>query len=241
MSTPTIDLLCQHRSIRSFTSEKVSDEHIAAILKAAQAASSSNFLQCATIIRITDPILRKQIAEYSGRQPYVEQAPEFWIFCADFNRHYQIDSRVKLGKAEHLLVGCVDTALVAQNAVIAAESLGLGCVYIGGVRGQIDKVAECLQLPEFTLPLFGICIGYPNQDPEVKPRLPADLVFFENRYQPINQESLTKYDEQMAEYYQGRSSNQKASGWSDKLAEVINYDTRDFMLDYLHKQGWITK
>ena len=77
--TPTIDLLRSHRSIRAFTDRAISDEQRAAILAAAQSASSSSFLQCTSIIRITDPALREQLVTLSGGQKYVAQAAEFWV------------------------------------------------------------------------------------------------------------------------------------------------------------------
>ncbi|WP_392559458.1 oxygen-insensitive NADPH nitroreductase [Orbus mooreae] len=241
MTNSTIDLLCQHRSIRSYLAKPVTEQDISAIFSAASHASSSSFLQCSTIIRITDHDKRSQLAHYAGDQTYVASAAEFWVFCADFNRHIQIEPSLNLGKAEQLLLGCVDTAIMAQNAVIAAESLGLGCVYIGGIRNHIDKVTELLNLPKFVLPLFGLCIGYPDQSPEIKPRLPQALVMFNDQYQPVDKAILAHYDQQMNEYYGARSTHKKAGGWSDKLTGTINKEQRDFMLDYLHKQGWITK
>lgn len=243
MQNETIDLLYRHCSIRQYKQKPLNQAQIETIFKAAQSVSSSNFLQCSTIIRITNTDKRKKLAHYSGDQNHINQAPEFWVFCADFNRHYQIEPTLQLEKAEQLLLGCVDTAIMAQNAVIAAEALGLGIVYIGGLRNNIDKVTELLALPKFVLPLFGICFGFPDlpHQPEIKPRLPKDLVFFENQYQPLNHNLLKQYDEQMNNYYQYRSINQKVGGWSDKIAKTINRENRDFILAYLHKQGWITK
>ncbi|MWN89735.1 oxygen-insensitive NADPH nitroreductase [Gilliamella sp. Pra-s65] len=241
MQNEIIDLICRHRSIRAYKSTPLTQVQIESIIQAAQSASSSNFLQCTTIIRITDTSIRKQLAHYAGDQSYINQAPEFWVFCADFNRHYQIEPSIPLEKAEQLLVGCIDTAIMAQNTVIAAESLGLGTVYIGGLRNNIDKVTELLTLPKYVIPLFGLCIGYPDQNPEIKPRLPKELVFFENNYQPINHALLAQYDTQMNTYYQQRSTHPKAGGWSDKIAHTIIKGQRSFILDYLHKQGWIKK
>lgn len=237
----TIDQLCRHRSIRAYRDTALTKTQINAILYAAKSASSSSFLQCSTIIRITDSSRRQLLATYAGQQDYVVQAAEFWIFCADFYRHYQIDSTINLEKAEQLLLGCIDTAIMAQNAVIAAESLGLGCVYIGGIRNNIDKVAKLLELPKYVLPLFGLCIGEPDEDPEIKPRLPNELLFFENTYQPLDPAILVQYDNTMSNYYKQRSSNQKEGGWSDKIPNIINQNKRDFMLSFLHQQGWITK
>jgi nitroreductase len=91
----------------------------------------------------------------SGGQQHVARAAEFWVFCADFNRLLQICPDARLGLAEQLLLGAVDTAMMAQNALVAAESLGLGGVYIGGIRNSIEGVTELLKLPQHVLPLFG--------------------------------------------------------------------------------------
>lgn len=239
--TPTIDLLRSHRSIRAFTDRAISDEQRAAILAAAQSASSSSFLQCTSIIRITDPALREQLVTLSGGQKYVAQAAEFWVFCADFNRLQQICPDAQLGMAEQLLLGCVDTALMAQNALTAAESLGLGGVYIGGIRNSIAQVTELLHLPKFVLPLFGMCLGEPAQDPDLKPRMPAAMLVHENSYQPINPEVLAQYDNELVEYYQHRDSNRRSESWSEHIQKTIIKESRPFILDYLHKQGWATR
>ncbi len=108
--TPTIDLLQSHRSIRHFTDEPITEAQRAAIIDSARATSSSSFLQCSSIIRITDPAMREQLVTLTGGQKHVAQAAEFWVFCADFNRHLQICPEAELGLAEQLLLGVVDTA-----------------------------------------------------------------------------------------------------------------------------------
>lgn len=103
--------------------------------------------------------LREELVTLTGGQKHVAQAAEFWVFCADFNRHLQICPDAQLGLAEQLLLGVVDTAMMAQNALTAAESLGLGGVYIGGLRNNIEAVTKLLKLPQHVLPLFGLCLG----------------------------------------------------------------------------------
>lgn len=117
--TPTIELICGHRSIRHFTDEPISEAQREAIINSARATSSSSFLQCSSIIRITDKALREELVTLTGGQKHVAQAAEFWVFCADFNRHLQICPDAQLGLAEQLLLGVVDTAMMAQNALIA--------------------------------------------------------------------------------------------------------------------------
>lgn len=239
--TPTIDLLCSHRSIRAFTEQGIDDAQRSAIIAAAQAASTSSFLQCSSIVRITDRALREQLVQLTGGQPWVSASAEFWVFCADFNRHQQICPEAQLGRAEQLLLGCVDTALMAQNAMVAAESLGLGGVFIGGIRNSIAQVTELLGLPNFVLPLFGFCIGHPDASPDVKPRMPQAMLVHENRYQPLDKAVLAQYDQQITAYYQQRDSNQRSETWSELIQRLIIKETRPFMLDYLHQQGWATR
>lgn len=239
--TPTIDLLCSHRSIRAFTEQGIDEAQRSAIIAAAQAASTSSFLQCSSIIRITDPAKREQLVQLTGGQPWVSAAAEFWVFCADFNRHQQICPDAQLGRAEQLLLGCVDTALMAQNAMVAAESLDLGGVFIGGIRNSIAEVTELLELPKFVLPLFGFCIGHPADTPDVKPRMPHAMLVHENRYHAVDKNLLAQYDEQITAYYQQRDSNQRSETWSQLIQRLIIKETRPFILDYLHQQGWATR
>ncbi|MFP2506527.1 oxygen-insensitive NADPH nitroreductase [Buttiauxella gaviniae] len=239
--TPTIDLLRSHRSIRRFTDEPITDEQRAAIVASAQAASSSSFLQCTSIIRITDKALREQLVPLTGGQQHVAQAAEFWVFCADFNRHLQICPEAQLGLAEQLLLGVVDTAMLAQNAFTAAESLGLGGVYIGGIRNGIEAVTELLALPKHVLPLFGLCLGWPDEAHGIKPRMPAAMLMHENSYQPVDHNVLEQYDEEMAQYYLSRGSNTRRDTWSEHIRRTIIKENRPFILDYLHKQGWAVR
>ena len=133
---PTLDLILAHRSIRQFTAEPITDIQLDQILSAAQAASSSSFLQANSIIRVTDKVLRSRLAELAGHQAYVAQAAEFLLFCADYHRHCEVVPDAQTGFVEQLLIGAIDGALMAQNALLAAQSMGLGGVYIGGIRNN---------------------------------------------------------------------------------------------------------
>lgn len=239
--TPTIELLCAHRSIRHFTDRPVTQEQREAIINSARATSSSSFLQCSSIIRVTDAAMREQLVTLTGGQQHVAQAAEFWVFCADFHRNFEISPEAKPGLAEQLLLGVVDTALMAQNAFTAAESLGLGGVYIGGIRNNIEAVGELLQIPKHVLPLFGLCLGWPADDPGLKPRMPSTLLVHENHYQPLDKAALAQYDEEIADYYMTRGSNTRRDTWSDHIRRTLIKENRPFILDYLHKQGWATR
>lgn len=237
----TITQIKAHKSIRAYTDQPISVEQLDEILAAAQQAPSSSFLQAASIIRITDKALRAQIMQLSAEQAYIAGAAEFLLFCADFNRHKQIVPDAKTGFVEQLLIGATDAAMMGQNALLAAESLGLGGVYIGAVRNHPAEIGELLGLPELVVPLFGLCLGYPAQDPQVKPRLPRPLVVHENHYQPLNKALLAEYDDQMRAYYASRTSNNKDQSWSSQITTILGREARPYMLSYLQQQGYCKK
>lgn len=237
----TITQIKAHKSIRAYTDQPITAEQLDEILAAAQQAPSSSFLQAASIIRIKDKALRAQIMQLSAEQAYIAGAAEFLLFCADFNRHKQIVPDAKTGFVEQLLIGATDAAMMAQNALVAAESLGLGGVYIGAVRNHPAEIGELLGLPELVIPLFGLCLGYPAQDPQVKPRLPRALVVHENGYQPLNKTLLAQYDDQMRAYYASRTSNNKDQSWSSQITAILGREARPYMLSYLQQQGYCKK
>lgn len=79
--SPTIELLCGHRSIRHFTEEPVTNAQREAIIAAARSTSSSSFLQCSTIIRITDKTLREALVPLTGGQSMWRRPPSFGYFA----------------------------------------------------------------------------------------------------------------------------------------------------------------
>jgi nitroreductase len=238
----TIDLILSHRSIRQFTAEPIAPQQLDAILAAAQSASTSSFMQVTSIIRVTAPDVRQQLAMLAGNQPYVVQAAEFLVFCADYYRHSQIVPEAQTGYAEQLLIGAIDGALMAQNALLAAQSLGLGGVYIGGIRNNPAEVSELLGLPHQVIPLFGLCLGHPDQQPEQKPRLPKALVVHQERYQQqLDRDLLARYDQQIADYYQARSSNNKQQTWSGQIRSILSKESRPFMMGFLQSRGFNLK
>ncbi|SDH18133.1 nitroreductase [Vibrio xiamenensis] len=232
-----IDTILSHRSIRQFTEQPIEKQQLDAILQSGIAASSSSLLQVVSVIRVTDPKKRQALAKYAGNQPYVESAAEFLVFCIDYQRHYQMNPQVKPEFAELTLIGAADAGIMAQNCLLAAESLGLGGVYIGGLRNCAKEVDELLELPPYTAVLFGMCLGHPAQQPDLKPRLPADVIVHENSYQPFQAQQISDYDAKMHAYYANRSSNQKQSTWSQEVTTKLSGESRPHIMGYLNGKG----
>lgn len=239
-------LLQAHRSIRKFQQKPISQQDMEQIILSAQAAPTSSHVQAYSIVGVTDQTKRDRIAEYAGNQAYISTCSHFLVFCADFYRlekllsARQIDATPALETTEKLLVGTVDASLAAQNAAIAAESLGLGIVYIGGIRRNPDKVSELLRLPHRVYPVFGVCLGYPDQDPQTKPRLPMDVIYHENEYIEFEQQRgfLQEYDEQVKQYYTQRTGGTRQDTWSDSMEKLLTQPSREHMQSFLEERGF---
>ena len=115
-------------------------------------------------------------------------------------------------------------------------------MFIGGLRNHLTEVTELLGIPQQVLPLFGLCLGHPLGVPQSKPRLPLAMLVHENRYQTtVEAQLLAEYDTTMQAYYASRSSNSKQQNWSGQIRAILSKESRPFMLDYLHAQGFILR
>ena len=241
-----IRLLQSHRSVRKFTDQVIPRDVFEELIKFGQAAATSSFIQACTVIQVDDRTMREQLVGHAGNQSYVATAARFVVFCADMKRlklaceMHQAD--MLSGYTEQFITATVDCALFAQNVITAAESLGIVGVYIGGIRNQIQAVTELLKLPELVYPVFGMCLGYPAQDPEVKPRLPLSVVLKRNQYDDSQDQSvIDEYDDQLREYYRTRTGGSKDTAWSEQISEMLVKEARPHMLDYLKSRGYLLK
>lgn len=249
----TIDLLKRHRSIRRFTDRPIGDQTLSDLVATAQCASTSHHVQAYRIIRVTDPGSRQAMADLAGPQPWVAQAPVFLVFCADLTRLAQAAEchgiAPETGWAEQLLVATVDTALLAQNLMIAAESEGLGGVIVGGIRNDPEAVSGLLSIPDLAFPLFGMCLGYPDQNPEVKPRFPVDMVLMEASFfgpggKPDPEKegaAMADFDARLNAYYRRRSDKLKDRNWSGALGKFTCRIIRPGMKAFLEKKRFFLK
>ncbi len=235
----TVSLLCNHVSVRDFTGEPIAPEDFDAIIEAARASSSTCFLQLTSIVRVTDPEKRAKMAVYAGNQAQVVNAAEFIVFCVDFRRDLRVCGEADLGWAEQLVAGCVDTGIMAQSALTAAESLGLGGCFIGGLRNHIREVGELLELPEHTFALVGLTLGHPAKRNDLKPRIPVSMLLSENAYRDATDEELAAYDKVLTDYYGDRGM--PGTTWKGKLDPILARERRPFVQAYLNEQGFNRK
>ena len=214
----TITLMKSHTSVRRFKEEAIPQEDLNTILSAGQMASSWKNFQSYSVIVVRSQEKKEALYELVPQEA-IRQSAAFLLFVGDLNRaekgaRLHTDTFQPQG-VEGILITSVDAALAGQNTLLAAESLGYGGVIIGLVRYKSVELAELFKLPDYTYPVFGIALGVPNQQHDVKPRLPLEQVVFEEEYQEQTAEAIETYDRVQTEYAGARAT----TTWSQRLAE----------------------
>jgi nitroreductase len=220
--------LLEHRSVRDYADKPVSDDILRVAIAAAQSASTSSNLQAWTVVAVRDRAKLAKLAQLAGGQEHVANAPLFLAWILDLSRLRRLGKAVGTPAVatdylEMYTVGAVDVALAAQNAVVALESYGLGIVYIGGMRNHPEEAAREFGLPEGSVVLFGMCVGYPDPSlpADIKPRLPQSSVLHFERYDASKEAAEVKdYDARMDAFNEGQG--RKTRPWS----QVATYRVR---------------
>lgn len=233
-----LNILKNHRSVRKYKNMPISDEKFHELLKAAQHAASSNFVQAYSVIQVKDEGIKKELGKLSKNEKQYDSAALSLVFCADLKRlekAAQLNNQtIEAGTLENFIVATVDVSLFAQNFVIAAESQGYGICYIGGVRNNPEAISELLELPDYVIPLFGMTVGVPDEENEVKPRLPIENILHIDSYDWEKYDTtLLQYDEIMNNYYKARSTNQKDVTWSETMANFLSEKRRTYLKEFI--------
>lgn len=239
----------EHRTIREFKEQNIPSDILDQLLEVGRRTATSNGMQGCSIIRVTDSTLKKDIAEVC-KQEYVARAPELLIFIVDQNRNWHIGKEKNCLEEsakdmDRFFQGFTDACITAQNIVNAAESMDLGTVYLGSILNDSAKICELLKLPELTFPVVGLGIGYPNQNPQLKPRMDMKLRVFENNYKTFNNylEEIKDYDEEMHTYYDLRNANKRVDCFSDQVVARLKnvVPKRQEIMKAIRKQGFDLK
>lgn len=193
----TIAQLMERKSVRVFTDKPIAPEAVSAILEAAVNAPTAGNQQLYTIINVTDPKLKEQLSESCDHQPFIAKAPLVLVFCADCRKWY--NAFLEYGCAPRkpgvgdLMLAVSDTNIAAQNAVVAAQSLGIGSCYIGDIMENAEQQRQLLNLPEYVFPAAMLVFGYPTAEQMERPkppRSPMEQIVHENTYRDMNAEEL---------------------------------------------------
>lgn len=244
----TLNVILSHRSVRRWLDEPVSEEQVRSIVAAAQSAPSSSNKQTVSVVAVQDAEIKKEL-QVVGRQMFnhIETAPVVLIWCIDHSIARLLAERdgKELGALEYFDeagLGFLDAGIMSQNAAIAAESMGLGTVYLGSMRNDMERVQELLHLPTHVVPVVGLAIGHPDPTERagIKPRLPQDAVLHWDVYGAPRPELIDAYDTALDTYYSRYGQHQL---WSHQFvsrlgAESIIKTNRRLVRRVLEKAGF---
>lgn len=236
-----IQQLKERKSVRVFTDKPITKEEEAAILEAAVNAPTAGNQQLYTIIKVTDPALKEQLAESCDHQPFIATAPLVLVFCADCRKWY--NAFLKFGCEPRkpgvgdLLLAVSDTNIAAQNAVVAAHSLGIGSCYIGDIMENAERHRKMLSLPEYVFPAAMLVFGYPTQQQLERPKPPRSemqYIVHENGYRNMDAQELEQMlsvktgNRSFSEWIQAFCNRKYNSDFSEEMTRSVEVFLKDF-------------
>lgn len=232
--------------MRKYSDQPISEELMSGLIASAQSAATSSSLQLWSVVSVQDPERRKVMAKLCAPNEQILSAGWFLCFLADHYRLKQAAAAVGEGAeglpyAEFFAMAVIDAALAAERLVCAAESIGLGICYIGGLRNDAEGVKGALGLPEGTFGVFGLCLGWPAEPvtAAIKPRLEQSAIWHREQY---NLEvDVSEYDLRMRAFYESQLMKGDAT-WSMRSGRRVDehhMTGRETLLAWLRGQGFL--
>jgi FMN reductase (NADPH)/FMN reductase [NAD(P)H] len=220
-----MDMLMKRKSVRAYEDRPLSAEVRQAILDATLRAPTAGNMMLYSIVDVTDQKIKDKLAVSCDNQPFIARAPMVWLFLADYQRWYDyflasdvrqacVQREIPMRKPGEgdLFLACCDALIAAQNAVIAAESFGLGSCYIGDIMEQYETHKELFDLPQYVFPICLLVFGHPTQqqkDRELTSRFDEKFIVFENQYHRLADE---EFGRMFAKQEQGRAKGKTVDG-----------------------------
>ena len=235
--------LHDRKSVRVYEDRPVPEDVKRAVLEAAIQAPSAGNMALYTILDITDPEIKQKLSVSCDNQPFIATAPMVLVFCADYRRWYDVFCKyvdpVRKPDMGDLFLAEADTLIAAQNAVVAAHSLGLGSCYIGDITENYEYHKQLLNLPKYVVPAAMLCMGYPAAQQLSRAKPPRHAVaslVHENGY------SLEKAGEMtdMLAIQQGKSGEELADyirrfckrKWNSEFSEEMSRSCTEMVKDW---------
>jgi len=219
LDNPIIRAMVNRKSIRKYRPEIPGNNIVQAIVRAGQQAPFA--IQLCSLILSRD------------REQHAYEAPLKFIICVDAHRAEVVAARrgwqIAMNDLFLLVLGMQDAALMAQNMVMAAESLGLGSCFLGAAPYQAEEIIAAYKLPPRVFPMAGLVMGYPAEDPPTRPRYPLDFTLFEGQYPSFDEETIQRAMAAMDEgyleqnYYEGMNTMIPLRGGREETFTFENY------------------
>lgn len=245
--------ILNHVSIRKFKNEPISKETLDTVLEGAIRASNTGNMQWYSIVVTTELALKQKLRkECHFNQAMIEEAPVVLTFCADLNR---FNKWCKLNNTEpgydnflSFYTASIDATIAAQNACIAAESLGLGICYLGTTNYTAPKIIEILNLPKDVFPVTTVVLGYPDETPTKTDRLLLEAVVHDEVYCDYCDEDIQALyvEKENMEFYKElvktNGTNSLAQIFTEKrYSKQNNVAFSKTLLDEIKKQGFMNQ
>ena len=242
-----MDVLLKRRSVRAYEEREISAEVRADILQATLRAPTAGNLMLYSILDVTDQSMKDKLAATCDDQSFIAKAPMVWIFLADYQRWYDYflasgveelckQKNVTMQKPEEgdIFLACCDALIAAQNAVVAAESFGIGSCYIGDIMERYETHRELLNLPQYVFPICMLVFGYPTQqqmDRPYTPRFDEKFIVFENQYRHLQQDEFSEmFTERQGRLMKNKSLMEQGLTTVGK-ATYVNKFSADFSME----------
>lgn len=201
-----MELINNRKSVRVYEDREIPATIKDEIIKAAMRAPTAGNMMLYSIIDVTDNKIKEKLSVTCDNQGFIAKAPLVLIFMADYQKWYDYyiysgaenaskEGNTKLRKPQEgdFLLAVSDALISAQNAVIAAESMGIGSCYIGDIMEKYEIHKEMFSLPKYVFPVGMLCFGYPTTQQKERPfreRFDKEFVVFENRYNRLEEKDL---------------------------------------------------
>ncbi len=161
-----LELMKRRRSIRQYTAEPLSPEHVRALLEAAMAAPSGNNAQPWEFVVVADPEVRRALARTHRWSGMAGQAPVVFVVC---------------GREPASIYWNQDCSAATENLLLEATALGLGAVWVAVYPTPEFEahVRRTLDLPADVRPLCLVAIGHPAEERPARTQYQAARVHYD--------------------------------------------------------------
>ena len=198
-----IELLNKRKSIRKFKKKAVPSNLVDQILQCGQRAPTACRMEPYSFILISDEMKRDMITEacvtHEATKRYMKESPVWILICVDFARQIDLyrflEINPEMGEISKFILGIIDSSLAAENMVIAAEAFGLSSCFVGSIWTHPLIVSEILDLPKYVFPLILLCLGYPDEEPQIRDRWPLKTILHYNKYSKESNQELLEYSQ----------------------------------------------
>ncbi len=232
-TNPVIETMLNRKSLRKYKEDQPADDVLAAVVRAGQQAPFA--MQLCSLL----------LSRNRKKNPF--HAPLLFTVCVDSHRHELVMARrgwkIVMNDLSLLLFGIQDAALMAENMVIAAESLGMGSCFLGGWPYHAEQIIKQYKLPPRVFPLVGLTMGYPAEDRPPRPRYPLEFTLFEDRYPELGDEAVERAMAEMDQGYLAQDYYRKQKAMiplEGEREETYTYDTYSWTEHISRKTGqWL--